>query len=59
MSRGAARVLGLAIPDLGALVEMWYEFDAPYVVDASGFERTFGITASSWEQVMADLVASH
>src|SRR6478735_6671578 len=59
MSRGAARVLGLAIPDLGALVEMWYEFDAPYLVDASGFERTFGLTASSWEQVMADLIASH
>jgi nucleoside-diphosphate-sugar epimerase len=52
MSKGAARVLGAFIPDLGALVEMWYEFDAPYVVESSGFERTFGVTASSWDAVI-------
>ena len=58
MSRGAATGARSRHPRRSArCVELWYEFDAPYVVDASGFERTFGVTASSWEQVMADLVA--
>ena len=58
MSKRAARVLGTVIPDLGALVEMWYEFDAPYLVDASGFEAEFGVTASSWDAVLQDLVGA-
>lgn len=56
MSKGAARILGLAIPDLRALVEMWYEFDAPYLVDSSEFERVFGASASSWDHVIAETV---
>ncbi len=58
MSKRTARVLGAFIPDLGALVEMWYEFDAPYLVDASGFEAEFGVAASSWDAVLDDLVGT-
>lgn len=57
MSRRVAKALGLAIPDLRALVEMWYEFDAPYLVDAGAFERAFGVTASSWDRAIEGIVA--
>ena len=39
-----AAVLGVVAPDLGALREMWFEFEHPYVVDSGEFEREFGLT---------------
>ena len=55
--RGAA-VLGLVLPDLGALRELWFEFDKPYVVDAGEFERAFGLRATPIEQAVESTVRS-
>lgn len=55
-SRGGARLLGTFVPDLGALVELWFEWDAPYIVDASEFEREFGLTATPIEKVIDETV---
>ncbi|HKY53673.1 MAG TPA: NAD-dependent epimerase/dehydratase family protein, partial [Anaerolineales bacterium] len=37
------RIGGLFIPEARKSVEMMYEFDQPFVVDSSKFERTFGM----------------
>ena len=37
---------GLFIPEAKASVEMLYEFNAPFIVDSSKFENTFGIMAT-------------
>ena len=57
MGKRTARALGVAIPKLGALVEMWYEFDSPYVVDSRAFTAEFGIAATEWSEVATAAVA--
>jgi len=57
MGKGTARALGVAIPKLGALVEMWYEFDSPYIVDSSAFTEAFGFAATEWSDVTAAVVS--
>ena len=37
---------GLFIPGARETVEMMYEFEKPFVVDSSKFERTFGVVAT-------------
>jgi nucleoside-diphosphate-sugar epimerase len=40
------RAAGLVNPTMRELSEMLYEFDEPFIVDSSRFERTFGISAT-------------
>lgn len=40
------RLLGLFIPPVREMIEMNYEFEAPFVVDHSKYERTFGNIAT-------------
>jgi len=56
MSRRVAGVLGVAVPDLRALLELWYEWDHPYVVDASEFEHEFGLKATPIDEAVAATV---
>jgi len=42
VSKLAVRALGVVNPMMRALVEMSYEFDEPFVLDATKFETTFG-----------------
>lgn len=58
MSSRQAAVLGLVIPDLRALRELWYEFEHPFVVDSSEFEREFGVTPTPIEVAVARTVES-
>jgi nucleoside-diphosphate-sugar epimerase len=51
------RTLGLFNPLLGELVEMLYEWQQPFVLDSSRFERTFGMTATPLPQMIAETVA--
>ena len=51
------RLIGLFNSDVSELIEMLYEFERPFVVDGSKFERTFGITATPWEDSIAATVA--
>ena len=37
---------GLFIPEARESVEMMYEFEKPFVVDSSKFEKTFGMKAT-------------
>lgn len=42
LSRTAMRLLGLFSPLLREIPELWYEWDRPFVVDATKFQRTYG-----------------
>ncbi|MEI6387616.1 MAG: NAD-dependent dehydratase, partial [Spirochaetota bacterium] len=40
---------GLFNPGAKEMVEMLYEFTAPFIMDGSGMERTFGLAATPME----------
>ena len=46
MGRFMLRLGGLFIPEAREMVEMMYEFEKPFVVDSSRFERAFGMRAT-------------
>lgn len=48
---------GLFIPEARESVEMMYEFEKPFVVDSSKFERTFGVTATPMTEAIKATVA--
>jgi nucleoside-diphosphate-sugar epimerase len=60
-SQAAGRVmmsmLGLFIPELKESVEMLYEFEKPFVVDSSKFERAFGVKATPMREAIKETVA--
>jgi nucleoside-diphosphate-sugar epimerase len=43
MGRMMLRLGGLFVPEAREMVEMAYQFERPFVVDGSKFERTFGL----------------
>lgn len=45
-------LVGLFNPASRETVEMFYEFEKPYVVDSSKFEKTFGVTATSLDKAI-------
>jgi nucleoside-diphosphate-sugar epimerase len=47
---------GLFIPAARESVEMMYEFEKPFVVDSSKFERTFGMRATPMSLAIAETV---
>lgn len=51
------RLFGLFSPSARETVEMMYEFEQPFVVDSSKFERTFGLAATPMPQAVAESVA--
>jgi nucleoside-diphosphate-sugar epimerase len=48
---------GLFIPEAKETVEMMYEFDKPFVIDSSKFERTFGRKATPMREAIRETVA--
>jgi nucleoside-diphosphate-sugar epimerase len=46
------RGMGVFQPVVKELVEMWYEFDQPFVVDSSKFARKFGVAATPTEDAI-------
>ena len=50
-------MLGLFIPEVRESVEMLYEFERPFVVDSSKFEKTFGMKATPMKQAIKETVA--
>jgi nucleoside-diphosphate-sugar epimerase len=50
------RIGGLFIPEAKESVEMMYEFDQPFVVDSSKFEKTFGIKATPMQEAIRETV---
>lgn len=47
---------GLFIPEAKETVEMMYEFDKPFIVDSSKFEKTFGMRATSIREAVRETV---
>jgi nucleoside-diphosphate-sugar epimerase len=47
---------GMFIPAARESLEMMYEFEKPFVVDSSQFERTFGMRATPIQQAVAETV---
>jgi nucleoside-diphosphate-sugar epimerase len=50
------RAMGLFNPPLRETIEMLYEFEEPFVVDHSDFERTFGERATPLRQAIGETV---
>jgi nucleoside-diphosphate-sugar epimerase len=57
VSRPMMALAGLFIPGARESVEMMYEFEKPFVVDSSKFERTFGSKATPLEESIKATVA--
>jgi nucleoside-diphosphate-sugar epimerase len=50
------RAMGVFNPPLRETIEMLYEFDEPFVVDHSAFERAFGIRATPLREAIKETV---
>jgi nucleoside-diphosphate-sugar epimerase len=48
---------GLFIPAAKETVEMMYEFNHPFVIDSSKFEKTFGMKATPIHEAVKETVA--
>lgn len=57
LTRPLISLIGLFNPQVRELKEMLYEFDAPFVVDSTAFEKAFGVTATPFETSLAATVA--
>ena len=57
MGKLMLRIGGLFIPPAREMIEMMYEFDKPFVVDSSKFERTFGMKATPTREAIRATVA--
>lgn len=49
-------IIGLFIPEVKEAVEMLYEFEKPFVVDSSKFEKTFGMKATPIPEAIKETV---
>ena len=50
------KMVGLFIPEVKEMVEMLYEFDQPFIMDSSKFERTFGMQATPMRDAIKETV---
>lgn len=50
-------LLGMFIPELKESLEMLYEFEQPFVVDSSKFEKTFGMKATPMREAVRRTLA--
>jgi len=53
------RLGGLFVPEAKETVEMMYEFERPFIVDSSKFEKTFGMKATPLHEAIRETVAWH
>jgi nucleoside-diphosphate-sugar epimerase len=53
----AVRALGLISPTMRALAEMAYEFDAPFILDTTRYQATFGPAGTALPDAVATTVA--
>ena len=56
MGKTMLRIGGLFIPAAREVVEMYYEFEKPFLVDSSEFERAFGVQATPLEESIRQTV---
>ena len=53
------RGFGLVNPVIREFAEVSYQFERPFVLDSSAAERTFGLTPTPWDEVLAGMVAAY
>jgi nucleoside-diphosphate-sugar epimerase len=56
--RWAFRAVGLVSRDLGAVAEMIYQWEMPYVVDDTRFASTFGVSATPVDRAIRESVSA-
>jgi len=56
MGRLMMSIGGLFIPEAKETVEMMYEFDKPFIIDSSRFEKTFGMKATPLREALKETV---
>ncbi|MDF5754141.1 NAD-dependent epimerase/dehydratase family protein [Spongiactinospora sp. TRM90649] len=49
--------LGLVVPMLGEIKHVRYQFDRPFEMDSTGFQKTFGIAPTPLGEALSDTVA--
>lgn len=57
VSKGMMQLAGLFIPGAREMVEMMYEFEQPFIVDSSKFDRAFGMKPTPVREAVAQTVA--
>lgn len=55
-SRFIVKIMGLFMPIMRESVEMLYQYDRDYVFDSSKFENEFGITPTSYEDGISEVI---
>ena len=55
-SKWMVRFLGLFIPVMKEMVEMYYQYDRDYVFDSSRFEKKFGFKPTSYTEGIKEIV---
>lgn len=55
----AVRSLGVFVPFLGAMVEMNYQWDVPYVIDDGDFRQTFAVGPTELDEAIDATLAAH
>ena len=56
MGKTMMAIGGLFIPEAKETVEMMYEFDKPFIIDSSKFEKTFGMRATPVREAIKETV---
>jgi nucleoside-diphosphate-sugar epimerase len=56
VSKWMVRLLGLFIPVMREMVEMYYQFDRDYVFSSKKFEERFGIIPTSYHQGIKEII---
>lgn len=59
LPRALLATLGLASPMMRELREVAYQFEQPFVLDATAAERTFDLAPTPWETTVDALVAAY
>jgi nucleoside-diphosphate-sugar epimerase len=57
MGKTMMAIGGLFIPEAKETVEMMYEFEGPFVIDSSRFEKTFGMKATPMRTAIKETMA--
>lgn len=56
VGRTMMSIVGLFVPEAKESVEMMYEFEKPFIVDSSKFEKTFGMKATPMKEAIKETV---
>jgi hypothetical protein len=51
------RLVGVFLPQAREMVELFYEFEAPHLMDSSKIEQAFGLSATPFAESIPTTVA--